>query len=92
MQPWARGGEVLVDGEPPEGAALRAGALLGQRGAADLDRRVLPGHARVLQGHHHGVRQLHPGQGARTEPGKVRDDDARAHRGKAIVLVLIGNV
>ena len=85
LQPWARGREVVVDDEPPEGAVLRAGALLGQRGAADLDRRVLPGHAGVLQGHHHGVRQLQPGQGARAEPRKVHDDNASAHRGKAIV-------
>ena len=91
LQPWARGREVLVDDEPPEGAALRAGALLGQRGAAGFDRRVLPGHAGVLQGHHHGVRQLHAGQGARAEPRTVHDDDARARRGKPILQYVVSD-
>ena len=52
LQPGAGGRKVLVDDEPPEGAPLRAPPLHGQRGAADLHRRLLPRHARMLQGCH----------------------------------------
>ena len=46
----------MVDDEPREGTLVRAPALLGQRGASNLHRSLLPRHARVLQGWQHVIK------------------------------------